>query len=530
MNKFLWLPVMGLTACWVQDTSISLDDNLWDSNVVAASDGVYVALPFAEMLVRVRLDSDSSLDLAVVDLDGARVNRMVPTPDGSSVLVFAEWDECKDEDSEIVYRSDCPSDELVTNSELAIVSDAQRTQRLEIPSHLNTIEFSPDNSIAVAYLDYSLGGEITIEGVADLGEVAFINLADEASSQIRSSISVGFSPNRVLFGTNNDAVVMSRSQVVVVDLTTFEKTLEAPLTLDADQQIDPSGAELAYDEESGASTLLLTVQGSSDLYMLNLASEFWNIGDLGAIPSAIGVDNSSAQSVFVFGASSKAVILDHASLASLSSSSIEDISLEEPANKTILGSGFALLYHDSNDYVHDVYRIDLDSRELTEYVLANPLSELQLSPSGQYAVGIMRPENGYSSNLDAYQDSRWGIAILNTLSDDVVSLVAESQPIAVEIIENQNGSFALVLMNGLDYLLQIDLSQPSNFIPVEMDAAPLSLSKMPADDGRFLISHDVDMGMVSFLDPTTLEITSIDGFAVTGLLNEQILPRRAEEE
>lgn len=525
MKRFLSLPLLGLSACFVQDASVSIYEGLWDSRVVTASDGIYVSLPYAERLVRVNVDADSERVLDLVDLDGARVNRLVPTPDGTSVLVFAEWDECKDDDPDIVHKEDCP-EELVTNSELAIVSDAQRTQVLEIPAHLNTIQFSADNSIAVAYLDYSLGGDIVIDGVADLGEVAFIRLADGT----KSSISVGFSPSRVLFGTNNNAVVMSRSRVVAVDLNTFEKTLEAPLTLDADQQIDPSGAELAYDEESGASTLLLTVQGSSDLYMLNLESEFWNIGDLGAVPSSIGVDNSTAQSVFVFGGSSKAVILDHASLASLSSSSIEDISLEEPANKTLLGGGFALLYHDSNDYVHDVYRVDLETRELTEYVLANPLSELQLSPSGQYAVGIMRPENGYSSNLDAYQDSRWGIAILDTETDDSVSLVAEAQPIAVEIIENQNGSFALVLMSGLDYLLQVDLSQPSNFTAIEMEAPPLSLSKMPAGDDRFVIAHDLDMGMVSFLDPTTLELTSIDGFAVTGIFKEDVLPRRAEEE
>ena len=59
------------------------------------------------------------------------------------------------------------------------------------------------------------------------------------------------------------------------------------MTLDADQQIDPSGAELAYDEATGSTTLLLTIQGSSDLFMLDLGTEYWNIGDLGAIPSAM---------------------------------------------------------------------------------------------------------------------------------------------------------------------------------------------------------------------------------------------------
>ena len=275
MNRFLCFSLLGLSACFVQDVSIPLSADLWDSNIVTAKDGIYVALPYAEMLVRINIDAESELALDVVNLDGARVNRLVATPDGATILVFAEWDECKDDDPEIVYRDDCP-EALETNSELVIVEDATRKKALEIPSHLNTIQFSPDNQIAVAYLDYSIGGDITIDGVADLGEVAFIPLGEGD----KKSISVGFSPSKVLFGANNNAVVMSRSQVVAVDLNTIDVTLEAPLTLDADQQIDPSGAELAYDEETDASTLLLTVQGSTDLYMLNLQSEFWNIGDL----------------------------------------------------------------------------------------------------------------------------------------------------------------------------------------------------------------------------------------------------------
>ena len=96
-----------------------------------------------------------------------------------------------------------------------------------------------------------------MDGFADLGEVAFIRV----SNGVKGSASVGFSPSKVLFSPDNQAVVMSQSQVVAVDLDTFERTfLEAPLTLDADQAINPSNAELAYDPESGVTNLLLTVQ------------------------------------------------------------------------------------------------------------------------------------------------------------------------------------------------------------------------------------------------------------------------------
>lgn len=517
MRSFV-MSTLLLAAC-TQQGSLYLDKELWDVDMVPAVDGVYISLPASEELIRLQDDSTWT----EVDLQGAVASHMVPSPDGSSVLVFADWKECPDDDTDIIYEEDCP-DTLVRHRELAVVKDGQRSQVIDIPSHLNTIEFSNDGSIAVAYLDYSAGGNIEIDGVADLGEVAFIRLADG----VKSSVSVGFSPSRVLFGTNNQAVVMSRSQVVAVDLNTFEKILEAPLTLDADQQIDPSGAELAYDADSGASTLLLTVQGSSDLYMLDLQNEFWNIGDLGSVPSAIGVDNNISRSVFVFAASSKAVILDHGSLSALNSSSLETINLEEPSNKTLLGDGFALLYHDSNDNVHDVYRLDLESSELTEYVVANPISSLQLTPSSLYGVGIMSPENDYSSGMDGYQDSHWGIAILNTSNSDSVSLVAEAQPIALEIIENETGAFALILMEGLEYLLQVDLASPSNATKIELPSAPLALDVMP--DGRFVIAHDMGMGMVSFLNPSDLSLTTVQGFAPFGLFEKTKLTRRTEGE
>ena len=73
---------------------------------------------------------------------------------------------------------------------LQIVQDGSLTSEIEIPSHLNTLAFSSDGEIAVAYLDYQNGDDIDVSGFADLGEVAFIRLADGSTG----SASVGFSP------------------------------------------------------------------------------------------------------------------------------------------------------------------------------------------------------------------------------------------------------------------------------------------------------------------------------------------------
>ena len=145
---------------------------LWDTNVAAANDGIYINLPVAGELIRVNTSG-----VSLVDLDGAIPTNLVPSPDGSQVLVFAEWQECKDDSKDIKTIGDC-QDDLVTHSVLEIVADAKVRTEVSIPSHLNQISFSDDGSIVVAYLDYESGSDITVTGFADLGEVAFIRLAD----------------------------------------------------------------------------------------------------------------------------------------------------------------------------------------------------------------------------------------------------------------------------------------------------------------------------------------------------------------
>ena len=516
----LTLPLsLAVTGCLRTD-SLYLDQ-LWDTETVSAADGTYVRLPAVGELIRIQETAEGGI-WSVVDLNGAEPTSMIAAPDDEQVLVFTRWPECKDTDEEIVNVDDCPGDELEWHSELAVVKDGATTSINEIAPHMNTVAFSEDGNIAVAYLDYESGTDIEIDGLADLGEVRFINLVDGTVG----STSVGFSPNKVLFSSDGtSAVVMSRSKVVKVDLGTFEKVLEAPLTLDADAQVDPSGAELTPD----GSTLLITVVGSSDLYMLDLETVYWNIGSLGAVPSTLSVDASTDTSVFVFSSTSEVNVLDNSRLDVFSQDSIETIDLEEPANNILMTDGQALLFNDSGTDYHDVYRLDLSTSDLIEYVVSNPVSEMRLTESGSVAVAILRPESSFSDDLDGYQDARWGLAIIDMLSDEAISLVTESEPIGLELVEDESGTtHALVLLAGLDYLLHVDLSDPGNAEQIDLEAPPVSIGSMP--DGRFLIAHDSALGLLTWLDPTDLSQNTIGGFATTGLLSEDPLPRTGQEE
>ena len=157
-----------------------------------------------------------------------------------------------------------------------------------------------------------------------------------------------------------------------------------------------------------------------------------------------------------------------------------------------------------------------------------------MSQSGKYAVGLMKPESSYGSGIDAYQDERYGLAVLDMEGDDVVNLVAETQPIGLEIVEGTDGDFALVLLEGKDTLLQVNLANPSQSVEVDLPAPPITIATQPVTvDGeqeKFIISHNVDVGMVSILDPKNLEIQTITGFGLAGSLSQPEFFNREEGE
>ena len=145
-------------------SSNSLFHDLWDTEVVATQDAIYAILPSSGMLMKLSADGD----FAQVDLQGASPTRLVSSPDGTKLLVFTDYLECKIDDDDIVYIADCTDDDITTTSELAILSGGNVEKVYDIPSHLNTVSFSDDGSIVVAYLEYDEASPIQVDGFADL--------------------------------------------------------------------------------------------------------------------------------------------------------------------------------------------------------------------------------------------------------------------------------------------------------------------------------------------------------------------------
>lgn len=512
------LGALALGGCEIWDRlpyngSNTLDALPWDPEVVSRTDGVYVRLPAGGALARVTPEGWET-----VDLDGMSPTRLVAAPDGQTLLVFGSYPVCDDPDPKILTAQDCEDaeGELSEVYELALVRDGARVQAVEVPPYFNAVAFSTDGQTAVAYLDYDAGADIIVEGVADLTQVLFMDIP----SGDTTAVPVGFAADRVLFNADDTrAVVLSRSQVVVVELETgeYSQVVAFPLSLDVDDQVQPEDIALTPD----GTYALITVRGQEDLYVLDLEQESINIVSLAGVPADLLVDTPTDRSVVVYATRPQADLLEHQYFE------IEEAPLDEACTAALaLGDGQALLYN-TNAGTHDVYRVDLLTGETIEYRLENPAMSLDLAPGGLYAVALTRPEATGSAGLEAWYDQAYGLEVLGLEGDGSLPLVAESMPVGLAFGGEETSPQAMVLLEGVADLLRVDLAS-GTATAVELVDAPLGLYTF--GEG-FVVTHDAALGLLSFLDAQGELLATAGGFGAVGLMDSETeLPRRGEEE
>lgn len=496
---------------------------LWDPNVVAATDGVYVRLPRAGKLLRVTDNGQWS----EVDLDGASPGELLPTADGSGVFLAATWPICDDDDPLIEYVDDCPESKLTYGTEMVLVKDGKRMDDGALPNvapQFNTAAYTHDNSLAALYLNFQDGDTVTVNGFVNLNEVAFVGLVDGATHRV----SVGFAAETVLFNDDDSrAVILSRSQVAVVNLANASATCEAwsvcvtyPLTLDSDQAVVPSGVVLVED----GSYALVSVSGKKDVYVLDLVNESIDLLELEAVPSAMVDDKVNGRTVFVYANSARADVVDHLFFE------LRSVTLEEPANRAIAVDNGTLLY--STGTFKDVVMLDALSGNWHEQRAENPIIELHTV--NNFAVATLAQETTTGgSGTAAFYDQNFGLGIFSLAPvtgdapPDPISLVLQSQPVGIATVGDETSSYALLLLDGVDTLLKVTLDDASAE-DIALEAPPLGIQQSP--DGRFVVTGDSSMGMVSFVDPVDNGIVTVAGFATLGLADSPRIPRREAQE
>jgi hypothetical protein len=208
---------------------------------------------------------------------------------------------------------------------------------------------------------------------------------------------------------------------------------------------------------------------------------------------------------------------------------LESVDLDEPCTALVSAGGGMLLAYNDSAATHDVYRLDALEGEVEEYRVPNPVTAIEVVPGGAYAVALQRDEwTGTGSAIDQYYDEHWGMTVLELAGGDQVDLVLGSEPVGLAFAEGDSGSpYALLLLSGLDVLVKVDLWSATDE-EIELPAPATGIGSTA--DGRFWITHDRALGLVTLLDPETDEMTELSGFADRGLFPDDTLPRLAEEE
>ena len=265
----------------------------------------------------------------------------------STLIGFSERVSCKEDDErklkKMKYVHDCPNEKRDVSVSLAAIKAGTVQSETAIPKLFNTLEYSNDGQWAIAYVDYTQNVNTNNAGVVDLTSVVVVQLDTGETT----SLSVGFAADRVLFADDGTrAVVLSQNSVAVIDLTesTPTKAVTFPLTLDADQTVDPVGVALTPDGRYA----LISVRGAGDLYVLDLDLRSVNMVSLSSNPSAMAViddadpfdDIFNDRTVIVYENGKMVDILEHQYF------DVESYTLDEPMSGVLAGNQMAVLYTD----------------------------------------------------------------------------------------------------------------------------------------------------------------------------------------
>jgi hypothetical protein len=275
-----------------------------------------------------------------------------------------------------------------------------------------------------------------------------------------------------------------------------------PLTLDPDSVVIPVGIELTPDGRYA----LISVAGSSDLYALDLLNKSINIVELSHNPTDMAVNEATDRTVLVYNSGSVVDVLEHEFF------DIDTFNLDEPMRRIANGSTFSLLWSDANE--HDVYRLDLETNVLVEYRLQNPAISMHIAPTEEFAIALTRPENGFNSGIEGLYDSSPGMEIIDLDDDETQPFLLEGTGLGVSWASTEATLHALILQEGADYVYKLDMytGRAEN---IELAEPPLAIGNM--NDDTFFITHDIPLGLVTFLDPKTNETREVSGFASLGM-------------
>ncbi|MBN1606420.1 MAG: hypothetical protein JW940_07285, partial [Polyangiaceae bacterium] len=459
-------------------------------------------------------------------------------------------------------------------------SGKSQTSLVKVAPDSNAIAVSPDGQHAVVYLnpDHSTGDP----GALQSQSVSVLTL--EPGNDRSTNLSVGFGPSSVSFSQDNSrAFVVTDDGVSILDFSDIDESgPNAAPTVPVSRDISAHALDVsithdghyAVAREQGSAVLRLVDLEAQTSYQLDLTpvvnqavaapgaaddtdpNETGTAGNSSAGASAGGAagqpsDAAGSPSALQGGsgnaAASKIVEVTDIDLSPRNDAAIavvrsDDIVLTIPIpgaftdpslittlrlNAGLVGSvtvspdaKWALLYTTVDETQEHLTILNLDSREIRTIDLRKSIRAVAVDEDSQIALVLHQkldanPEE--SNDADTRIDRSYGYSLV-----DIESGFARLQTTPCEISAFDLIPAAEKLFVLLKDQWQVQCMSLTSFVPEDLTLAsrPLSIGAVPASEKVF-VGQDHPDGRITFIDWSTLAMTSVTGFELNSEIEER---------
>jgi len=314
---------------------------------------------------------------------------------------------------------------------------------IHVGETVNRLIPSPFGNQVLAIYDPDLGDV----GFGDSGTINYFELdIIDTSAGTFKSLSIDFAPNRIAFAPDGLNVLLSKDiRLIQLDMASGQY-VSFPLTLQPDDTISPRAIAISPDSEFA----LILVNGSSDVYVIDLVAQYINIIDLTGEPVDVLFVPDTAQperriALLPLGPTGQVALVD------LDEAVPEILEVEKVVNSGVISpDGMRALFFESGG--HSIISMDLESFDHRIYPLNISIDfderkPVRFSPDSKKAIVIGEPGYGtYGS---------WDVDVLDFANHNVAPVGFESEITDMEF--STNAPTVGVLLGGAKKFVVLDL-------------------------------------------------------------------------
>jgi DNA-binding beta-propeller fold protein YncE len=369
--------------------------------------------------------------------------------------------------------------------------------RVDVRENLDAMEMSTDGGWVVLYNSLAIDDDGN-EGATSTKEVSFV----EVATGEHQALAMGFQPRDVLFTDAGDkAVFLGDAWLGIVQL---EGELHVELVQIADDLLDPPSSEECILSPAG-DFAIIRQREASELVLVDLVSFEKTVVEVGESPTDLDVTPDGSEAIAVARGSNELWIYDFADPTS--TPSVLALPEGETLGSVVFGpdGAPALLYSTVSGRSRYV-SWDRDTDEFTVRPLPKPVAAVGMDPTGGTAM-ILHTDTD-ADDMDPSYEGRFGLSMVNLesfLANDYI-LPAEPSGFA----HSDDGLNGFLILEGHKALQVLDYA---NLLVDEKDlrSEPVHVGTLPTTRWAY-VNQEHELGRLSFYDIETDTLKTMTGF------------------